>query len=345
MEINIPWEKWTGTPWIKEGTIFLTKSGSHAYGTNIESSDLDIKGVAIPPKEYFFGFLNKFEQAESKSPDLTIFDIRKFFALAADANPNIIEFLFVDEKDWLVWSNWWFKIIDNRELFLSQKAKHTFSGYAVSQLNRIKTHKNWLLHPVENQPKRTDFGLPDGPTLEREQLKAFDSQVKKLEDTLGGKGWTKDKIEGQDEELVTTIAEKINLNKTLIPIILNERRYNSAMRNYASYQKWKTERNVTRSALEASFGYDTKHAMHLVRLMRMAKEILAEGKVLVKRPDAEDLLAIRRGAWSYDQLIDWAQKTEQELNTIISPLPHSPNRAKIDELLVDIVNEYLRDPD
>jgi len=45
--------------------------------------------------------------------------------------------------------------------------------------------------------------------------------------------------------------------------------------------------------LEAKFGFDTKHAMHLIRLLRMAREILETGVVHVKRPDAEELSAIR----------------------------------------------------
>jgi hypothetical protein len=81
--------------------------------------------------------------------------------------------------------------------------------------------------------------------------------------------------------------------------------------------------------------------MHLVRLMRMADEILRTGKVLVKRPDAKDLIDIRNGAWDYDRLIAWADATEAQLNTIESPLPKEPNRNAIDNLLVETVDRYL----
>ncbi|AEZ66297.1 hypothetical protein phiTE_131 [Pectobacterium phage phiTE] len=36
-------------------------------------------------------------------------------------------------------------------------------------------------------------------------------------------------------------------------------------------------RNAARHELEEKFGYDTKHAMHLVRLLRMSQEILETG--------------------------------------------------------------------
>ena len=61
--------------------------------------------------------------------------------------------------------------------------------------------------------------------------------------------------------------------------------------------------NVKRPELVEKHGYDTKHAMHLWRLLRMCAEILETGRVLVRRPDADELLAIRDGAWRYDAII------------------------------------------
>ena len=87
--------------WIKDNTVLLVRHGSHAYGTNTPSSDEDFKGIAIPPQNYFFGSLHRFEQAELKAPDpdAVIYDIRKFFMLAADCNPNIIEVLHTAPED------------------------------------------------------------------------------------------------------------------------------------------------------------------------------------------------------------------------------------------------------
>lgn len=330
-------------PWLRWQTVFLAKSGSHAYGTNLPTSDLDFKGVAIPPREYFLGFLHRFEQTETHEPiDAVIYDIRKFFALAADCNPNIIEMLFIDQVDVAVQHPIWNAVRDQRDLFLSKKAQHTFSGYAMGQLKRIKTHRRWLLDPPKKHPERGDYGLSD-QKIEREQLAAFESRVRKLEDVLGGEGWTKDRVAERDEELVTRVVNEIDIERSLIPIILAERLYGAAMRNWVAYQKWKDERNATRAALEADHGYDTKHGMHLVRLMRMAIEILTTGQVLVKRPDAAELLSIRRGAWPYDRLMLWAEEVERKIqgDAAISKLPHSPDKNAIDRLLVGIVDDYL----
>jgi predicted nucleotidyltransferase len=338
--------------WLPDRTIFMTKGGSHAYGTNLPTSDLDIRGICIPPKEYFHGFLHKFEEAECKGDlDAVITDIRKLVELASKCNPNVIELLFTDDSDWISPgpndndrnSAAWWRLWCGRHLFISKEAKHRFSGYAFNQLRRIQSHRYYLLNPPKKHPERADFDLPEFVTLEKDQLNVVNARIRKLEDQLGGKGWTKDKVSERDEEFVTTVVGQIDISDKLIPLIIAERKYNSAMRNWASYEKWKLERNSVRSELEGKFGYDTKHAMHLVRLMRMATEILDHHKVIVKRHDAQELLEIRRGMWSFDTLMTWAEDTEVKLEKsyITSTLPREPDREAIDKLLVAIVNEYL----
>lgn len=267
---------------LKDNTIYLTKHGSQAYGTNTSESDLDIKGVMIPPKEYYFGFTKHVEQIEESEPDdLVIYEIRKFFRLAADCNPNIIEVLHTDESDILFIDKFGRKLRDAANKFLSQKAKHTFSGYAHSQLKRIKGHYRWLKDPPGDPRNLENRHVSDNMIIEWKQ-----------------------------------------------------------------YQTWRKNRNPKRAALEEKHGYDTKHAMHLVRLLRMGEEILKTGKVHVRRPDREELLAIRNhGIWKYDDLIEWAEKKDEELTEFYesgkSPLPHSPPREELDKLCVELVEEYL----
>lgn len=85
--------------WVPQRTILLTRAGSHAYGLATPESDLDLRGIVIPPKEYFLGFWHRFAQAESTGPDLVIYDIRKFFHLAAACNLSIIELLWTAAED------------------------------------------------------------------------------------------------------------------------------------------------------------------------------------------------------------------------------------------------------
>ncbi len=344
----LDWKWYSGNlDWLRRSTIFLARSGSHAYGTNLPTSDEDFRGIAIPPKRYFHGFVDRFEQAEVKDPDVVIYDARKFFSLAAGCNPNIIESLYVDESDWIIATDHWVNVIHRfRDAFLSKQAMHTFSGYAMAQLKRIRSHRRYLLSPPAKHPARSDFGLPDAPTLAKEQFGVIEARIRKTEDTLGGEGFTKERVAEVDASLVETAVRDLELSPNLIPIIIDERRYGAAMREWKQYENWKTNRNDKRSELERAHGFDTKHGMHLVRLMRMAIEILRDGKVIVKRPDAAELLAIRDGAWTFDALMEWATKTEAELagHAAASKLPREPDRKHLDGILTGVVEMFLGYP-
>lgn len=347
-------------PWLKDRTIFVARSGSHAYGTSLPTSDLDFKGFAVPPKEYFLGFVKKFEQAEQREPyDCTIYDIRKFFNLAADCNPSIIETLFVDEADIISTATAGRYVRCNAEHFLSKKAKHTFSGYAMSQLKRIQRHYAWLKSPPTHEPTRAEYNLPEFTLVPADQRGAIEAAVqKKIAE------WNIDlepldpatRIEVQDrieraladihvtqETMWETAAKAIGVPYNFIEVTKQERAYNNAKTYWNQYLNWKAQRNPARAALEEKFGYDTKHGMHLVRLMRMGYEILSEGKVRVKRPDAEELLAIRAGAWTYEQMVEYAESMDKKMEEAYanSKLPRAPDRTILDYICQRAVEAYL----
>jgi predicted nucleotidyltransferase len=303
--------------WLQQGLLYLTKHGSHAYGTNRPDSDLDIKGVAIPPVEYFFGWLEHFEQADSGfDSDVQIYDIRKFFNLAADCNPNIIEVLWTDPNDWIEYNRFGIELHELRGQFISKKARHTFAGYAHAQLKRIMTHQRWLRKPPSHKPTREEYDLPPlKKAADKEQIMAAEF----LNEQYGyGPG--------------TNFQD----------LIEREKKYRNALKDWDSYERWKRERNPARHELEAKFGYDTKHAMHLVRLLRMCGEILETGKVIVKRPDAKELLEIRNGSWPFEKLIEWAGTEDARMEKLYeaSSLPHAPDRKKLDQICVQLVEDF-----
>jgi predicted nucleotidyltransferase len=171
-------------PWLKNNVIFLTKHGSHAYGLNTLESDLDVKGILIPPLEYHIGFINSIEQIENKDPDdLVIFALKKFFQLAANCNPSVLEILFTDQEDRLFVHPVAQKLIDNKDLFLSKKCRFTFEGYAHSQLKRMILHRRYLTNPLTKKPERSDFNLPERTIIPKDQLEAAQSSIRKKLET------------------------------------------------------------------------------------------------------------------------------------------------------------------
>lgn len=339
--------------------IFITKHGSHAYGTNTAKSDTDIKGVAVANKEYYLGFHKVFEQFESREPDdLVIYNIQKFFNLASNCNPNIIEILHTSPSDWMLTTKQSDKLIEHKDLFISKKAKHTFSGYAISQLKRIKSHRRWLLNPLSEPPKRSDFGLPENAVISKDQILSAIDLVKRKMDSWAidyGEMSYPSRIHVKEQiskyladidlykESFVVAGRSLGYSENFLELCNKERLYISKQKEWEQYNTWKKERNKVRSELELKFGYDCKHAMHLVRLMRMCKEILETGLVIVKRPDAEELLAIRNGAWSYEQLEEWALKQEKDLNELYdkSKLPHTADIKLLDKLCIEVVESIL----
>jgi predicted nucleotidyltransferase len=177
---------------LKERTVFLTLSGSRAYGTSKSDSDYDYRGIAIPPMDSYIGVMNKFEHAvddktkhvwknykgivEDES-DMQVYELTKFIRLAAQCNPSIIEVLFTDPSTHVICHPIMNNILEKKDLFLSKQAKARFCGYAISQLQRIKRHKRWLDCPVTHKPERSEFGLPEHKPIPLDQIGAAQAMI------------------------------------------------------------------------------------------------------------------------------------------------------------------------
>lgn len=311
---------------VNDRLLLSVKHGSHAYGLNTPTSDLDIKGICIEPKEYFFGFAKNFEQhiqeaSKGYEHDLVIYSFKKFAKLATDCNPTIVECLFVQDQDILFCNSYGQEIRDFRQNFLSSKAKHTFLGFAHSQLKRIKTHRAWLRNPPSEPPSRKEFGLPETMGMTKAEIGAFEALEKR--------------------------AMVEELSKEAIVLYTKEKAYKNKKAEWDSYQTWLRQRNPVRAEMEAKFGFDGKFALHMIRLYRTCKELLETGQLNVKRTwDREDLLSIRAGAWTFERLVEEAERLEAECDELYKTstvLPKSPNVNKIDAFVIDLTERYLRE--
>ena len=76
--------------------------------------------------------------------------------------------------------------------------------------------------------------------------------------------------------------------------------------------------------------------MHLVRLLKMGVEVLTEGTLVVRRPDAEELLAIRAGSLDYERLKDLQGRLVAALEAALltTSLPDQPDQAVAEELVI-----------
>ena len=142
-----------------------------------------------------------------------------------------------------------------------------------------------------------------------------------------------------DLALADRAGASLGLGSAVLKTLRQERRYRSSRQHWEQFLRWQRERNPARAALEAKHGYDTKHGMHLIRLLRMGVEILASGDLRVRRDDAEELLAIRAGALDYDALLEQADALEQAMRDALpsTPLPVEVDEPALDRLLVELI--------
>lgn len=163
-----------------ENLILKWRTGSHMYGTNGPESDEDFKGVCIPPKKFILG-TSKFEQYEERTNsagsgrrntkediDLEIYSLPKFLHLLTENNPNIVELLFSPVNCLLFCNEYGKEILDNRNIFLSLRIKHKFSGYAYSQKHKITAG-------IETVKKLKEWGVTKEEHLNDEVLKNLGS--------------------------------------------------------------------------------------------------------------------------------------------------------------------------
>lgn len=294
--------------------IFEGLVGSTLYGTNTEESDLDTRGICIPPMNILLDPFSNFNIKDSgfEEEDRAIYDLGHWMKLCADANPNILELLFIPTEFIKYDSVLWQFILNNRDLFLSKKIKHTFTGYAISQLKKMESHREWFLNPPKNKPTREEFGLSQNPIIS----------------------------EGLLQNAISIKSEFFN--KTYYKEIVKEKLYREAKKKWDNYDAWLTKRNPKRRETEQKFGYDSKFASHVFRLMTEGKELLLTGNITFPLTNANWLLSVRKGFYSYEQVIEIAKNMEKEFEFWYqqSCLPNKPNINKIKELYFYIIKEF-----
>jgi predicted nucleotidyltransferase len=352
---------------VEQRTILIGLAGSHGYGLNRPDSDYDYRGVFVAPKRYYLGF-DSIEQKDSGwdepgifslidgNKDTVIYELRKVLNLLAGANPNVLELLWL--PTYPILTNVGQHLISHRKIFLSKKVKHTYSGYAFAQIKKMETHRKWLLNPPAKKPIPSDFGIEDEPPLSKDELNAFleylyllirgkiefleesEELYKLLTADIDFKGILK-QYTLADETLAYS-QQLTNSRKDFIRLLQKSQSYQIALREWKAYISWQQNRNPARAEMEKKSGYDLKHGMHCIRLLRSGLEILQTGEVIVDRRiagDVDDLKAILRGEYSYQELMQMAEDLvkQMDLGYEQSTLQNQPNLEEINNLCIGLV--------
>jgi predicted nucleotidyltransferase len=125
--------------------ILLVIRGSHAYGTNVETSDTDYAGVFIQPIEDILGFGYK-EQINDDKNDIVIYEIKRFLQLLESNNPTVLELLNTPDNCIIYKHPIFNEVLNNRDKFITKICAKSFGGYGKMQIQKAKGQnkkQNW----------------------------------------------------------------------------------------------------------------------------------------------------------------------------------------------------------
>jgi predicted nucleotidyltransferase len=138
--------------------MFDAIAGSHAYGTNIPTSDVDYRGIFLLPDSYYLSMEQPPQQVSDEKHDTTYYSLKRFFELTAKATPNTLELLWMPDDTVQYESEAFKHLRANRDLFISKKCYYTFTGYAHAQIKKAKGQNKWVNNPQpKERPNKLDF--------------------------------------------------------------------------------------------------------------------------------------------------------------------------------------------
>lgn len=308
----------------------LTLGGSYSYGTNVEGSDIDIRGVANNSCSDILGLTN-FEQVVDEKTDTTIYAFNKIINLLMNCNPNVLEMLGCLPEHYLYLNDIGRQLIDNRKLFISQKAIHSFGGYAIQQLRRLE---NAIARDKLPQSKKEEHILE---TI-NEAMTTFVDRYEDLHDGIVpfiGKS--------NKENLDTEILVNVNLKGYPLrdfTAVINDMK--TIVRDYDKLNG----RNHKKDDAHLN-----KHAAHLLRLYYTCIDIFEKGDIITYRKDNHDILMKTRNGYFMNE--DGSYKSDffdiinhlknrleyAKANTFI---PKTPNFEKIQDFVIEVNRKIIQ---
>lgn len=309
--------------------LYITKSGSHLYGTATESSDEDYKGIFIPRKsdrllgsdlDHINLDSNKSNNANTSDDiDFHLDSIHKFFHLLAKGETGAMDVLFS------MWTNpttaftHWCK---QNYLSLITSNPHAFIGYAVGQSKRYNIRGerynelvkfNRYLNSSTLLPKDLKIGKHFGSLVFH-----LGSNYKHIKITRA----PGPKRGGYQEEMDYIEV----LGKKFVPTVTV---------GYLQDRLKQMEDQFGDRARKASDNVDWKALSHALRVVLEVKELLTDSFITFPLKDAQYLLQIKQGLLPMDEVI---QHLEKEIANIDLLLETTTLSKSVDK---DLVNDYL----
>lgn len=312
--------------------ILLGLAGSHAYGTDCEGSDIDIRGIALNRRSDLIG-LTEYEQYTDSRTDTVIFAFNKAVRLLLACNPNLLELLGLRPEHYLYLDAMGQSLLGHAKLFLSRRAIHSFGGYADAQLRRLQNAQARDSYPQAEKEQHMLRSIQRAMQGFRERYETFEEGAVRL--------YTGQAVH---PELDTEIFMDVNLRHYPLRDYRNLwNEMNSIVKSYDRLGKRNRKKDDN---------HLNKHAMHLIRLLMMAVDILEKEEICTYREAEQELLwSIRRGDYQkedgtfreefYEIVSDYEKRLDDA--AAHTGLPQEPDLRKVQEFVMEVNEKAVLD--
>lgn len=325
--------------------LYKIKAGSHLYGLNTPTSDLDYVGVYIDRefKDFISPFANRDEidlsinsklengKNDSNAVDEKYFHIKKFIRLCADNNPNILELLFCPQNCIeYVSPRFRLLILNHPEYFVNKKLIDRFIGYAKSQEQKSYTKSgNYLL--LKRFKEFLEPMITCYSTIPISQLITTDEFNKCINDN--------------EYSIITKKHTETNSENYLV---LGDMEFSFGLGLKQAWQYVNERFNRASHRVEDIFirKYEPKFMSHTVRLLSEGIQLLKTGRIEFPftGTDYDTIMNIKTGKTPVEQIPIIVNKYKDELQLLetTTSLPNTADFDKINEAYTNLISSAYR---
>jgi hypothetical protein len=344
--------------------LFDCIAGSRAYGTSVSGSDEDIRGIFAVPASAYLDLQVPPDQVGDDRGNVVYYSIRRIIDLLSQANPNILELLFMPDDCIRKTSTEMEMLAARSDLFVSKHCADTHAGYAMSQIKKARGQNKWVNNPKpEAPPGKEDFcfvipwpsgtnGYPARPIpLKKIGWPLSEYHAARLEhghDTyrLYHYGAQACGVFRGDVIACESIPDEDEARHFSGLLLYNEQGWKQALADHRNYWAWRRERNESRWQQQerGELDFDAKNMMHTVRLLLSGRSLMQFGRPIVRfqGDNLALLISIPEGKLSFDEIMSIAQDVVADCERLkaTAALPELCDVAQATMLLREITGHW-----
>ena len=344
--------------------LFECFAGSRAYGTSVVGSDEDIRGLFAVPASSYLNLIRPPDQLSDERGNIVYYSLRRVIELLTQANPNVLELLFMPDDCIRRSSPEMKMLMARRHLFISRQCADSHAGYAMSQIKRAKGQNKWINNPQpEAAPAKEDFcyviprhSEPHVPPARPIPLRSSgwnlnEHHAARLEhshDTyrLYRYGEKARGVFRGDALVCESISEVDETTHFVGFLLYKEQAWQQALVDHKNYWAWRRNRNDTRWQQQerGELDFDSKNMMHTVRLLLSGKSLMESGEPIVRFSGDQLalLMSIREGRMTFDEIMSVANSIIADCERLkaAADLPDECDSAAAEVLLREITERW-----